>query len=205
MEHTAIPKDELEVFKSLENIRVVFDVGIRDDVDYLIIKPSIELHAFEPNPLFIEQLKVQIGNRKRIYINNYGLGDKFEELPYDPVTQSFLLPVTNPKLPIKTLDWYVKKNNIKQIDFLKIDAEGYDYKILLGGKKAIKISRYIQFEWGADYLQWFKPLLKDFDMDYIGGRNVICTRKGEKKPWIPEYPLEGGLIIKDESNRLRNI
>ena len=46
MSYTQIPKDELKVFESLKDIKVVFDVGARDDVDYLILKPGIELHAF---------------------------------------------------------------------------------------------------------------------------------------------------------------
>jgi len=37
-----------------------------------------------------------------------------------------------------TLDnWWIK-NNKENINFIKIDAEGHDYKILLGGKKMIK-------------------------------------------------------------------
>lgn len=204
MIHTAIPLDELQVFASLEGVKIVFDVGARDDVDYLIIKPDIELHAFEPNPIFFKELERQIKNRPNVYLNNYGLGDKDEELPYDPSTQSFLLPVTNPKLPIKTLDWYIKEKGIKKIDFLKIDTEGYEYKILMGGKEAIKITRYIQYEGGGEHRPrgGIEDLLGDFDFDYIGGRNIFCTRKGEKRPWVPDNPQEGGLTDKTEKNML---
>lgn len=202
MAHTAIPKDELKVFESLKNVRVVFDVGARDDVDYLIIKPNIKLHAFEPYPLFFEQLKTQIGDRNNIYLNNYGLGDVEGEFGYAIGNQSFTSGA-DMALPVKTLDWYIRENKIKKIDFLKIDVEGFDYKVLLGGQKAIKICRYIQYEglMGGE----FAKLLKDFDMDYIGGRNIICTRKGEKKPWIPEVAQEGGLVEKTDDNRLHNI
>src|SRR3990167_11188430 len=119
MAHTLIPLEELEVFKALKGVRVVFDVGARTDTDYFDIFPKASYHLFEPNPIFFAELKAKVGNRKNVYLNNYGLGEKDEELPYDPSTQSFLLPVTNPALPIKTLDWYIQENNIKQIDFLK--------------------------------------------------------------------------------------
>ena len=80
-------------------------------------------------------------------------------------------------LPLKTLDWYVKEYNIKRIDFLKIDTEGYDYKILKGGLETIKITKYIQYEhW--DNLQQFHDLLgEEFEVEYIGYRNVLCISR----------------------------
>ena len=176
MEHSLIPDTELEIFKSLKDIKVVFDVGARTDVDYFNIHPKAKYHLFEPNPIFFAELRAKVGNRKNVYLNNYGLGDKDEELPYDPSTQSFLLPVTNPALPIKTLDWYIQENNIKRIDFLKIDTEGWDYKVLLGGREAIKLCKYIQYEHWND--RWcFHELLNDeFWMKYVGNRNVLCQR-----------------------------
>mgnify|MGYP001566357332 FL=1 len=155
---------------------MIFDVGARVDIDYIELRPKAEFHLFEPNPVFFEELKAKVGKQKNVFLNNCGLGDKDEELPYDPSTQSFLLPVTNPKLPIKTLDWYIKKNNIKQIDFLKIDTEGYDYKVLLGGTEAIKLCRYIQYEHWDNKWQFHDLLNNDFWMKYIGGRNVLCQR-----------------------------
>src|SRR3990167_8533586 len=176
MSGTPIPENELKVFESLKNVRVVFDVGARYDVDYLTIKPEIELHAFEPNPEFFLILQERVGKRTNVYLNNYGLGDKKEELPYDPSTQSFLLPVTNPKLPIKTLDWYVQEHGITRIDFLKIDAEGWDYKVLMGGQEAIKLCQYIQYEHWNDRWIFHDLLNNDFWMRYIGERNVLCQR-----------------------------
>ena len=79
-------------------------------------------------------------------------------------------------LPVKTLDWYIKENNIIRIDFLKIDTEGYDYKVLLGGKEAIKLARYIQYEHWNNLQQFHDLLNEDFWMKYIGGRNVLCKR-----------------------------
>lgn len=203
MEHTAIPEDELKVFASLENIKVVFDVGARDDVDYLIIKPDIELYAFEPYLTFFEQLQAQIGKREKVFLNNFGLGNKEGIFSYNLGSQAIDEgTVRATKVVVKTLDWYVKKNGIKQIDFLKIDTEGYDLKVLLGGKKSIKLCRYIQYETWDNEKEFVNLLKGNFGFDYIGGRNVICTRKGEKKPWIPLAPKENGLLNKSDKNRL---
>ena len=42
------------------------------------------------------------------------------------------------KIVLKSLDYYCKKNNIKKIDILKIDTQGYEDKILLGSKNILK-------------------------------------------------------------------
>ena|SRR3990167_1004097 len=182
MIQTVIPQDELEVFRNLKNIRVVFDVGARTDTDYLEIRPKAVYHLFEPAPDFFKELKEKIGSKKNVYLNNYGLSDVEENLRYSSGLQAFESGEANKEggdmlLPLKTLDWYVKEYNIKRIDFLKIDTEGYDYKILKGGLETIKITKYIQYEhW--DNLQQFHDLLgEEFEVEYIGYRNVLCISR----------------------------
>jgi len=184
MEHTPIPASELEIIKSLKNIEIVFDVGSRTDIDYFDIFPKATYHLFEPNPEFFAELKAKIGDRKNVYLNNYGLGDVEGEFSYSKNTQAFsggeAIPDVNTlgdmTLPIKTLDWYIKEYNIKRIDFLKIDTEGFDFKVLQGGQEAIKICRYIQYEHWNDRWRFHELLNNDFWMKYIGGRNVLCQR-----------------------------
>ena len=52
------------------------------------------------------------------------------------------------KIPVKvlTLDYFIKKHKIKKIDLLKIDTEGYEFKILKGLNKYIKHVNLIYFE-----------------------------------------------------------
>lgn len=203
MTHTAIPKYELDVFESLKNIRVVFDVGARDDVDYLILKPNIKLHAFEPNPVFFQQLKDQIGDRKNVHLNNFGLGNVEGVFPYSEGSES--IGPGDIKVRLRRLDDYVKEKRVKRIDFLKMDTEGYEWNILKGATKTIPICRYIQYEtWNEPKNTLILEMLKkaNFEIYYIGGRNNLCVRKGEVVPPIPAEPQEGGLIDKNESNRL---
>lgn len=182
IEHTKIPDEELEVFKSLKDLKVIFDVGARADIDYLELNPKAEYHLFEPNPEFFAQLKEKVVGKKNVHLNNYGLGDVAGKFEYSNFSQAFVegecpLIGIDQILEIKTLDDYIEKNNIKRIDFLKIDTEGYDYKVLLGGKKAIKLAKYIQYEHWDDLQQFHGLLGDDFIMEYIGYRNVLCTRK----------------------------
>ena len=183
MSQTPIPDTELEYFKSIPRCKVVFDVGARTDSDYIRLKPDIELHAFEPNPDFFNELKDKIGNRPNTYLNNYGLGDIAGIFKYDDGRQAFVggeeKAVIDGKreLEVKTLDWYVGKMGITNIDFLKIDTEGYDFKVLKGGYHTVKMCRYIQYEHWNDRLQFHDILDGTFDMTYIGGRNVFCKRR----------------------------
>lgn len=77
MSYATLPSDEIEVFKKLPNLKVIFDVGSRDDLEYLEIYPNAEYHLFEPNPIFFHNLEENLKQRKfeRVYLNNFGLGD----------------------------------------------------------------------------------------------------------------------------------
>ena len=182
MSQTSIPETELEYFKSIPDCKVVFDVGARTDSDYIKLRPDIELHAFEPNPEFFRELQNKIGDRPNTYLNNFGLGDIGGMFGYDDGVQAFVdgeASAINAKkeYEIKTLDWYTSKMSIDKIDFLKIDTEGYDFKVLKGGYHTIKMCRYIQYEHWNDRLQFHDILDGEFDMTCIGGRNVFCKRR----------------------------
>ncbi len=169
---------ELDIFKSLKNIRIVFDVGAKG-TKYPELKPKAKYHLFEPNPIFFSELP----KGDNIIANNYGLGDEAKMGNYNKRIESFggseALPHGDDGelYPIKTLDWYIEENKIKRIDFLKIDTEGMDYKVLLGGKNAIKLARYIQYEHWDNTEQFHTLLEASFHMQYIGLRNVLCTKK----------------------------
>lgn len=50
------------------------------------------------------------------------------------------------KLPMTTLDGLVKKNKLKNIDFIKIDTQGSELDILRGGKDTINNCQFILLE-----------------------------------------------------------
>jgi hypothetical protein len=47
---------------------------------------------------------------------------------------------------------YIINNNIKNIDFLKIDTEGYELKVLEGFEDYLSNIKIIQFEYGGTFL-----------------------------------------------------
>ena len=98
------------------------------------------------------------------------------------------------KIKTDTLDNFVKNNRYlfsEKIDFVKIDTEGHDYKILVGAKKFIKYNKpkFIQIEMNYHYLfsgenlYQFKKFLGDYEtyqiMPFNNGLNKIDASRPE--------------------------
>lgn len=193
--------DEVKVFKRIKNVDIVFDVGARisdnraiscDITDYLKVHPKAEYHLFEPNPSFFEELKRKVGKYPNVHLNGCALGEYATTSSYNEATQSIDGSVswrgeTNLKVSVIALDEYVEKHGIKKIDLLKMDTEGSELNILLGGWHAVSLCRYIQYEtWTEPHNTFIGRVLSlDFRVWDIGLRNMMCVRKGEIKPQFP--------------------
>lgn len=162
----------------MNDIKLIIDIGARNtDLPYKY--PEAVCHLFEPSKSHFENLQKQFNNWP-VILNNYGIGDKKEILTYNVGSESFVLGGGGYDVQLETLDWYIKKHKITQIDFLKIDTEGMDYRIIKGNPKALKITKYLQFEtW--DNPNELEALLNEslsnwYTVD-IGERNVLCKKK----------------------------
>jgi len=171
---TKIPQKELELFASLDNIEMVFDVGARTDLDMYEIKPDAEYHLFEPNVDFVSTLTGKANHYKqvnklrgidepKIVINPFGLSSSVRTEQYFVETQSCVSKKMGSNehfhIHLETLDKYVEENNILEIDFLKLDTEGLDYATIMGGQATIKDKvRYIQLEYWDGVAKFVKAL-----------------------------------------------
>ena len=113
---------------------------------FIILNPNID---------FINKISKLFNKNSKCFFNNFGLGNKETKLKYYHECQSFVnreLNLYNNKnislFNIKTGEYYCNENNIKYIDFLKIDSEGYELNILKGFGEMIKNIKIIQFEYG---------------------------------------------------------
>lgn len=181
MNYSSVPEIEIIFFNRIKSlIDVMVDAGAREDIVYIensSDRPR-EFHLFEPDPVFVDNCKNKLANRKdlkqhKILLNKKGLGNKNGIFNYYPNTQSFVFRkhvVTSTdegiQFETKRLDDYCDENGIKAIDFIKIDVEGMEIDVLDGGKKIIeKTAKIIQFEFGGtildrdisidDLLNWF--------------------------------------------------
>jgi len=194
-----------------DKINVIFDVGCRSDTEFIHF--TGEVHYFDPVNDFIEQLKKQNNINKSSYFNNFGLGHEESELYYYPKYQSFYDRVNSCHvsddankivLKIKKAADYIRDNNIKSIDFLKIDTEGYELNVLQGFEDTLENVKIVQFEYGGTYLDnnrklidviryleekgFYKfsyltsygtELIKDFN-DHYQYCNIVCINKNSE-------------------------
>jgi FkbM family methyltransferase len=151
---------EFKFFMNIKNnINCIFDVGCRSDTEF--INFTGEVHYFDPVNEFIENLKKQTNLNKTSYFNNFGLGKENKQIYYYPRYQSFYDreiscsfsdDANKYLLQIKTGKDYIINNNIKNIDFLKIDTEGYELNVLQGFEDFLENVNIIQFEYGGTFL-----------------------------------------------------
>jgi hypothetical protein len=140
-----------------KDLNVVFDVGSRDDSIFLDL--NCDVHYFEPNPNFILNLKNKKNNNHNSFYNEFGLSNIKDEIEYYVNYQSFLnrnKTINNGsdkiKLIVNRADNYILNNNITNIDFIKIDTEGFELKVLKGFGELLRIVKIIQFEYGGTYI-----------------------------------------------------
>ena len=182
MSYAKLPEKEIELFKQLPTPKVIVDVGSRDDTEYYDIYPNAEYHLFEPNQEFVKNLQDKVGDKPNVHINPVGVGDVEETQKYSRSNQAFQggeapIPTAEDTYRIINLDRYVIEHDIRAVDFLKIDAEGYDFKVLLGAPETIQRTKFIQYEHWDNKKQYHALLGEWFDMEYVGYRNVLCMNK----------------------------
>lgn len=148
---------------SLETLHV-FDIGANRGEycrEISAIYPTSRIYAFEPSASTYQLLEETCGGCDRIYLYNYGLGDTseekllYKESQYARIASLTQLDVTNDEytetVRIRKLDEIVQELGINVIDLLKIDVEGHELSVMLGGEKTIASSgvKRIQFEIGG--------------------------------------------------------
>jgi FkbM family methyltransferase len=145
----------------LNNNNVVLDIGanIGNHSIYLALSVGCKVICFEPDKTLCKAIKdsSEINNIKnKIDIHNVALGSEesvceivmSEKNPNSVGSQQVV--AGSGEIPMKTLDSF----NIQQVDCIKIDVEGFEEKVLLGGIQTIKNHLPILYieAWNKEYL-----------------------------------------------------
>lgn len=159
--------------KYLREGMVVFDVGANVGELTLIFSRFVgetgDVHAFEASGATFARLKLicETAEKRNVVPNHLGLSDENGIIKlniYADAYSSFnsqaarplknygldLEPVGVEETPAMTIDNYCEKNNIKQIDLLKIDVEGAELQVIKGAREMLKSKRIkcLTFEFG---------------------------------------------------------
>ncbi|MGC9946214.1 MAG: FkbM family methyltransferase [Bryobacteraceae bacterium] len=137
--------------------------------------PEATVHAFEIHPQTFTALTGTINGLSGVHLVNSGLSDRIEDLQLhcfgdqSQLTSAIAYPHGG-DLRRHTItghavsgDSYVSQKSIGHIDFLKIDVEGMEDKVLRGFEETIRRDAIdlIQFEYGGDNI-FTHFLLRDF-------------------------------------------
>lgn len=164
---------ELFFIESIKDkLSIAFDVGCREDS--LLLGLECEVHYFEPNTEFFNQVKNKPNKNKKALFNNFGLGNTESKLTYYKNHQSFFHRIKTcyqdndiTIFDIKKAITYITNNNIEFIDFLKIDVEGYELYVIQGFEDYLSKIKIIQFEYGGTYI--------DANIKLIDIINILST------------------------------
>ncbi|MDP9005246.1 MAG: FkbM family methyltransferase [Verrucomicrobiota bacterium] len=143
--------------------RIVFDVGANEGQTAEELKeifPDAKLYCFEPYVAAFRALQEKFSGDPNIFLERSALGDRKGEttlyenaesvtnslLPNAPEADlsqpaSFATPIGQSTVSITTIDNFCTERSIDQIDFLKVDSQGFDLRILQGARRQLSEHR----------------------------------------------------------------
>lgn len=146
-----------------QSLECIFDVGAHTGRWSLMaheIFPTVPIHAFEIIPEICEVLARNLQGRDTLVINPFGFSDTNSQTTIhyvpggSPLSSLAGEPPDEPgrsvakTVRVMTGDSYMEKHGINHINFLKIDVEGAESRVLKGMKNALANKKIdiIQFE-----------------------------------------------------------
>ena len=193
----------------------IFEIGANyaQDADYLKQSFNIDeknVYVFEPHPqIFVEIKKIYKFNAFELAVSNENGRAKFNAIDINnneyknSGISSLREGLTTDKknfinvdVEMIRMDDFMKKNNIDNIDFLKLDVEGMNYEVLEGFGNMLSKVKSIQTE--GEYKKYWKgqKLYKDMEdlLNYNGFKLIafILSQDGIQSDsfWIQEKYLK---------------
>jgi len=171
---------------------VLFDAGanVGDyslELSKAFTNKPVRIYSFEPSKPVYEKMLANVKGIKEIIPVNLGFSDiestrkifTNKALPgmaslYQRRLDHFGISLSeSEQIALTTIDHFCSNNNIDDIDFLKLDVEGHEWKVLQGAAKKLSEKKigFIQFEFGGCnidsrtfFLDFFYLLKDDFTL-----------------------------------------
>jgi len=122
-----------EAYKHIKSWRGCVDAGANVGMWTRYLMQDFEqVHCFEPNPVFIECWRKNTPADQNAVLHEVGLGDSEHTATFtQPLAQ--MLDRTPGDIQIRTLDSF----ELVDIDFIKIDVDGYEDLLVKGAQETI--------------------------------------------------------------------
>lgn len=134
----------------LDEEPLVFDVGFHDGAsshEILLARPMSQVVGFDPSRFALQSYAKTFANDNRVRFEHLGLSDhegKLAFFDYDNMCNSLAPRKETLEEPnqydvrVSTIDQYCRDHRIQHVDFIKIDAEGFDLNVLQGARSLLQ-------------------------------------------------------------------
>lgn len=141
------------------------NVGAFTALASALVGPSGRVLAFEPTPILSAKLQHSFAARANATVFPHALGAGEGELRlflpppemgnFDPSAVEYCAGMESISVPVRALDDVLSEQEIDEVDFLKVDVEGFEPEVFEGAAKALKARaiRYILVELNEPLLQ----------------------------------------------------
>jgi len=194
------------------DIKIVFDVGANqgDYANFFMNNSDCRIFCFEPNPETFRKLESRYNDVSNIIKLNYGLSDQTDQATIydtrnedgsklatiykDVIEDLFHRDLQEHAINLEQLDNVVEEFGIDEIDLLKIDTEGNEYKVLLGARKTLSRGgiKIIHFEFNMMNVV-SRVFMKDF-LDLLDNYKLYRLLPSELIPITYSRPLANELF-----------
>ena len=174
-------------------LRIAVDIGAHVGITSFRLSQSFEhVHAYEVNTKLLPSLVYNLDMKKVYNVTTHpvGLGDTEKDVDIIETHKSFSTHIdpnaTKGKYKVKTLDSF----NLQNVDFIKIDAEGYEPLIAKGAIETLQRCKPIILYERKDHPARYgfeRESIRSVLMD-IGYRMVRKLGKGEKNAVLAYRP-----------------
>jgi FkbM family methyltransferase len=178
-------------------VRTFIDVGANvGDWTAALVARAPEAHGilFEPSKPLAAQLRERFSGNDRLKIMTSAVSDRAGRMMFfdegDGSETSSLVPrnfttVDEHMVDVVTVDEVLQSEGVEQLDLLKIDAEGFDYRVLYGSQSAIRQRRIavVQFEYNNTWLDGGGTLTAAYRLFESAGYTVRILRRDGAEPF----------------------
>ncbi|MGH7120408.1 MAG: FkbM family methyltransferase [Acetobacteraceae bacterium] len=186
------PECELETKRWVaENIRpdwVLFDIGANVGIYAILfsrLAPEGFVHAFEPTATAgLLRRNFEFHQARNVAVHETALGNRTGRFA-EPIYRIWGRPPETQTYAFTTLDDFVANAGIERLDCIKIDVDGFDLEVLMGG---------------AETLQRFDPWV------IVELNHALATRghsPGEAMRWLLGQGYTSAFVLDDENFLLK--
>jgi FkbM family methyltransferase len=190
---------------------ILFDIGANTGTmteAYLEMFPSGIVHAFEPHPQAFAELKQKFKDNPRVRLNNLGVSSERGTLKFnlssDVGSSSFLAysqdspyvrgigvsTVESVDVETISVDDYCFENKIDYIDFIKLDVQGFEDKVLCGSSKMLSRRSIGAVQTEIVFRDFYNEASSFYKIE-----RILCENGFELKSIFDIYPSEGAQIF----------